>query len=46
MYFLSFQNGDGPFELEDLLEEGPIEEIIELAGGESTHFQSTVTFAG
>ena len=44
--FLGFRHGDGAFELEDLLQEGPIEEIIELAAsGEGPYFQSAMTFA-
>ena len=31
--FLGLRNGNGTFELEDLLEEGPVEEIIQLATG-------------
>jgi hypothetical protein len=45
--FSSFRNGDEAFEFEDLLEEGPIEKVIELAaGGQGADFEPAVTFAG
>ena len=45
--FACFQNCDSPLQFEDLLQERPIEEIIELAaGGQGAYFQATMTFAG
>src|SRR6188508_946992 len=44
--FSSFRSGNGSVELEDLLQERPVEEIIELAAGdESTSFQTSVPLA-
>ena len=45
--FFGFGNRDGSFELEDLLQERPVEKIIQLAaGGEGANFQSAMPFAG
>ena len=45
--FSGFGSGDGSLKLEDLLQERPIKEVIELAaGGESSDFQAPVSFAG
>src|SRR5215207_4085974 len=46
-YFAGFGNSTGAIHLEDLLQERPVEKIIELAaGGEGTNFEATMAFAG
>ena len=44
--FSGFREGNGSLELEDLLEERPVKEIIELAaGGQGPYFETPMSFA-